>query len=137
MPFSAGPSTTEIEHQTRIWGSGVRISSGAPGKLIKTLDFSPDAILCNEIRSARIGIKKVATAAEARPAAIRPPPPSQSNELFLGEEELSDVSLATFYVFDKESAGAPPLAQQLRLAAGGCGGGGAVEVAAEVWRRRR
>src|SRR5580693_5179589 len=49
---------------------------------------------------------------------------SQSHELFLGEEEISDVSLATFYVFDKENAGAPPLAQQLRLAAkGGCGSG--------------
>ena len=35
----------------------------------------------------------------------------------LGEEEISDVSLATFYVFDKEHA-APPL----RLAAG-CGAG--------------
>ena len=39
-------------------------------------------------------------------------PPSQSNELFLGEEELSDVSLATFHVFDKEeNAGPPPLFQ--------------------------
>jgi hypothetical protein len=51
------------------------------------------------------------------------PPPSQGNELFLGEEELSDVSLGTFYVFDKENTGAPPLAQHLRLAHGGCGGG--------------
>jgi hypothetical protein len=25
------------------------------------------------------------------------------HELFLGEEEISDVSLATFYVFDKEN----------------------------------
>jgi hypothetical protein len=57
-------------------------------------------------------------------ASANAPPPSQSNELVLGEEELSDVSLATFYVFDKENAGAPPLAQQLRLARGGCGGGG-------------
>jgi hypothetical protein len=58
-------------------------------------------------------------------ASANTPPPSQSNELFLGEEELSDVSLATFYVFDKENAGPPPLAQQLRLAAhGGCGGCG-------------
>jgi hypothetical protein len=48
---------------------------------------------------------------------------SQSHELFLGEEELSDVSLATFYVFDKENAGPPPLDQHLRLARG-CGGGG-------------
>ena len=59
-------------------------------------------------------------------ASANTPPPSQGNELFLGEEELSDVSLATFYVFDKENTGAPPLAQQLRLARGGCGshGGG-------------
>jgi hypothetical protein len=57
-------------------------------------------------------------------ASANTPPPSQGNELFLGEEELSDVSLATFYVFDKENAGAPPLAQHLRLARGGCGGGG-------------
>jgi len=56
-------------------------------------------------------------------ASANTPPPSQGNELFLGEEELFDVSLATFYVFDKENAGAPPLAQQLRLARGGCGGG--------------
>jgi hypothetical protein len=55
----------------------------------------------------------------------------RSHEIFLGEEEISDVSLATFYVFDKESAGAPPLAQKLRLARCGrgcgcaCGRGGA------------
>ena len=54
---------------------------------------------------------------------------SQSHEIFLGEEEISDVSLATFYVFDKENAGAPPLAQQLRLAPAA-----AAEVAAG-WRR--
>ena len=57
-------------------------------------------------------------------ASANTPPPSQGNELFLGEEELSDVSLATFYVFDKENTGPPPLAQQLRLARGGCGGCG-------------
>jgi hypothetical protein len=57
-------------------------------------------------------------------ASANTPPPSQGNELFpFGEEELSDVSLGTFYVFDKENAGAP-LAQQLRLARGGCGGCG-------------
>ena len=49
-------------------------------------------------------------------------PPSQKHEIFLGEEEISDVSLATFYVFDKENAGPPPLSQKLRLARGcGCG----------------
>jgi len=48
-------------------------------------------------------------------------PPSQKHELFLGEEEIFDVSLATFYVFDKENAGPPPLFQKLRLAVGGGG----------------
>jgi len=58
------------------------------------------------------------------------PSTSQSHEILLGEEEISDVSLATFYVFDKENAGAPQLAQHLRLAGagsagcGGCGGCG-------------
>jgi hypothetical protein len=50
-------------------------------------------------------------------------PPSQKHELFFGEEEIFDVSLATFYVFDKENAGPPPLFQKLRLAVG-CGGCG-------------
>ena len=39
----------------------------------------------------------------------------------LGEEEISDVSLATFYVFDKENES--QLGEGLQLAArGGCGG---------------
>jgi len=40
---------------------------------------------------------------------------------FFGEEEISDVSLGTFYVFDKEPTGQPRPAQHLRLAR--CGGG--------------
>jgi hypothetical protein len=55
-------------------------------------------------------------------------PTSQSHEIFLGEEEISDVSLSTFYAFDKENSGALPLAQQQRMAHGcacscGCGCG--------------
>ena len=48
----------------------------------------------------------------------------------LGEEEISDVSLATFYVYDSEVA-KQPLSEQIHLARGcgcggcrGCGGGG-------------
>jgi hypothetical protein len=53
------------------------------------------------------------------------PSTSQPHELFLGEEEIFDVSLSEFYVFDKENAGAPSLAQGLKLArGGGCGCGG-------------
>jgi len=40
-------------------------------------------------------------------------PPSQKHEIFLGEEEISDVNLAAFYVFDKENARPPPLFQKL------------------------
>jgi hypothetical protein len=56
----------------------------------------------------------------------------------LGEEEISDVSLATFYVFESENAGAHRPGLQLTqrgravhrgcrgcaVACGGCGGGG-------------
>ena len=38
---------------------------------------------------------------------------SPRQEIFLGEEELSDVSLATFYVFDKEGIAKPQAGQQL------------------------
>jgi hypothetical protein len=59
-------------------------------------------------------------------AAVAPTPdvPSQHTALHpafvLGEEEISDVSLATFYVFDRENVN---LGERLQLAArGGCGG---------------
>jgi hypothetical protein len=50
---------------------------------------------------------------------IAPPP-----VVFLGEEEFSDVSLATFYVFDKESAQSPLAGVQLAAGCGGCRGCG-------------
>jgi hypothetical protein len=34
-------------------------------------------------------------------------PNTGMNEIALSEEEISDVTLATFYVFDKENAGTP------------------------------
>jgi hypothetical protein len=43
------------------------------------------------------------------------------HELTLSEEELSDVSLGTFYVFDKENAGARGV-QYARGCGRGCGG---------------
>jgi hypothetical protein len=47
---------------------------------------------------------------------------AMNHEIILSEEEIFDVSLATFYVFDKENK--PELGQPLRLAAGRCGGCG-------------
>src|SRR5499425_901616 len=50
---------------------------------------------------------------------------SQPHELLLGEEEVFDTSLSTFYTFDKENGGQTSLAQHLKLArGGGCGGCG-------------
>jgi len=42
----------------------------------------------------------------------------------LDDEEISDVSLATFHLFDQESLGAPQARIQLARGGCGCGGGG-------------
>jgi hypothetical protein len=64
-----------------------------------------------------------ASAAIGRPAADMPTPKTGiSHEITLCEEEISDVSLATFYVFDNEKAGT--FRRRIKLAAGGCGGCG-------------
>ena len=47
---------------------------------------------------------------------------ASGHEITLGEEEISDVSLGTFYVFDKENASTPQLGE--KLAYRGCGGRG-------------
>jgi hypothetical protein len=60
----------------------------------------------------------VAPTADTSPRATAPAPVT-----VLGEEEISDVSLGTFYVFDKELGGTSHLGQGLQLA-GGCRGGG-------------
>jgi hypothetical protein len=52
----------------------------------------------------------------AQPAAV-------AHEVTLADEEISDVSLATFYVFDKEHAGTPQARVRLAMAGGaGCAG---------------
>ena len=61
-----------------------------------------------------------ASAAIGRPAAdMLTPKTGMSHEITLCEEEISDVSLATFYIFDNESAGT--FRRGLKLAQGGCG----------------
>ena len=67
----------------------------------------------------------LASGASAVPAANLPTPTvDPSHEIFLAEEEISDVSLATFYVFDKENTGSfRPGVQLVRGGCGGCGGG--------------
>ena len=78
-----------------------------------------------------VGIAGMSLAMAGGASAATAPPtanlPSQyiplSHEIILGEEEISDVSLGTFYVFDKEDA-ASELGKDIQLARGGRGGGG-------------
>ena len=65
-----------------------------------------------------------ATAALAHPA-LEQATDSRANKLILGEEEIADVSLATFYAIDHEGQGQGPRAtRRIRLAlGGGCGCG--------------
>jgi hypothetical protein len=68
------------------------------------------------------GLLALASSASAEvPAVTSTPNAGVSRPVLLGEEEISDVSLATFYVFDKESGGS--LKPGVQLARGGCGGG--------------
>ena len=62
--------------------------------------------------------------ASAATAVLPPDTPSRDAvrpQITLTEEEIADVSLGTFYVFDKENAGSPRLGEQY---ARGCRGGG-------------
>jgi hypothetical protein len=69
------------------------------------------------------GLLALASGASAEaPADTSMPNMGMSRQVFLGEEEITDVSLATFYVFDKENASS--LKPGVQLARGGCGGGG-------------
>src|ERR1700722_20718934 len=61
-------------------------------------------------------------AASASAPATHVPSQDNARRVMLTEEEISDVSLATFQVFDREN---PPLSQGIKLArGGGCGCGG-------------
>src|SRR5215472_5727899 len=69
----------------------------------------------------------LASAAAASTGGAMDVPSSQPHEIFLGEEEVFDSSLSTFFTFDRENAGQTSLAQQVKLARGGgcgCGHGG-------------
>ena len=53
-----------------------------------------------------LSLASTASAVPGGPAAILPTSGNgDGNKVFLGEEEIADVSLATFYVFDKEDLG--------------------------------
>jgi hypothetical protein len=66
--------------------------------------------------------------AAVMPAADQPLMSLFPTQTMLGEEEIADVSLSTFYVFDKENAATPALGEKLaagcRCGCRGCGGRG-------------
>ena len=59
-----------------------------------------------------------ASASTSGAAADVSPQNTPNHEIFLGEEEISDVSLSTFYVFDKENAAQSRVGEKV---AWGCG----------------
>jgi hypothetical protein len=61
-----------------------------------------------------------ASAATAVPAADTPSRDTVRPQITLSEEEIADVSLGTFYVFDKESAGTPYIGEKVAQRCGGC-----------------
>jgi hypothetical protein len=82
------------------------------------------------VGGSRIVSLSLATGASAATEVPAPDIPTQNTwvnpEITLAEEEISDVSLATFYVFDKENPGTSHSGLQLagKRGGGGCGGGG-------------
>ena len=74
-----------------------------------------------------VGVAGVSVAMAGGASANAAPAPVSLDSLFthpavvLGEEEIADVSLATFYVFDKENADIPDAGIQLARGCGGCG----------------
>src|SRR5208282_1961890 len=97
------------------------------------MSHAKDASKRKRLRKAvpTVGIAGMSLAMAGGASAATAPPtanlPSQylplSHEIILGEEEISDVSLGTFYVFDKEDA-ASELGNNIQLARGGGRGGG-------------
>src|SRR5262249_11314699 len=64
-----------------------------------------------------LSLASTASAVPGGPAVNLPNPGNgDGNQVILGEEEIADVSLAAFYVFDKEGLGAsPPIRGVLNL----------------------
>jgi hypothetical protein len=70
-----------------------------------------------------LSLASTASAVPGGPA-VNLPTAGDGDRVTLHEEEISDVSLATFYVFDKEGDGTSPLVQLVGHGCGGCHGCG-------------
>jgi hypothetical protein len=63
-----------------------------------------------------------ASAATAVPTVDTASWDTSRSQFTLNEEEIADVSLGTFYVFDKEHAGTPYIGEKVAQRCGGCRG---------------
>src|SRR5262249_54052277 len=68
---------------------------------------------------AAAGVLAMGAGASANAPATDMPSQESGKSVLLAEQEVSDVSLSSFYVFDREREASPGV----RLAAGRCGGG--------------
>ena len=125
-----------VESGTRLNGSGSFIMSHA--KQASKRKSRACAVPLLGAAGLSLSLATGASAATEVPAADIPTQNTWVNpEITLDEEEISDVSLATFYVFDKENPGTsgPGLLLAGKRGGGGggcrgCGGGKAAKVAA-------
>jgi hypothetical protein len=95
-------------------GSAMKAKQGFKQKRSKTLLPKTAVPLW-----AAAGVLAMAGGASANAPATDIPSQDSAKSVLLAEEEIFDVSLGTFYVFDKEREFSPGV----RLAAGRCGGG--------------
>ena len=70
-----------------------------------------------------VGVSLSLAGGASAATAVPPDTPSQDTlrpQITLTEEEISDVSLGTFYVFDKENTGSRSLGERVAQRCGGC-----------------
>ena len=82
-----------------------------------------DAVPVVGVVGVSLSLAGAASAATAVPTADTPSRTTTPPQITLSEEEIADVSLGTFYVFDKENAGVPRLGERVARGCGRCGGG--------------
>src|SRR4026207_1533650 len=72
-----------------------------------------------------LSLASTASAVPGGPAVnLSPSSNGDGNQIFLREEEIADVSLATFYVFDKEGDGTSSMVELVGHGCHGCHGCG-------------
>jgi hypothetical protein len=74
------------------------------------------------VGAAGVSLAVASGASATAPADLPSLDTDQRPVVFLGEEEISDVSLATFYVFDKEYIQSGEILQVAQRGCGGCRG---------------